>query len=257
MFSRSRLKTILSLKHKKYRSQQNMFLIEGYRLCQEALLSDFTLEMMLISSDILSPRKVEELTAIAQNRGIEIVEIKQHDVRKLAATSHPQGVFCVVRQFQIDVESVLQKEMKHVVIIDEGQDPGNTGTIIRICDWFGINAVFLSRGSVELFNPKLVRSTMGSLFHLPIVANVDVEFLLIRLKKMGFQILASDVDGNVLYHQVDYRPPLALIFGNENRGIRKSWSSLFDKTIKIPPSGRAESLNMAVAAGIIISRIVN
>jgi len=175
---------------------------------------------------------------------------------RLADTVNSQGIFCIVRQKNFDLEAILNKPNKLIVIIDEGQDPGNVGAIIRTTDWFGITAVFLSIGTVELFNPKVIRSTMGSIFHLPIVENVDLKNLLPRLKQRHFHIVGSDVNGEYPYHQIDYPSPMALVIGNENRGIAKNIYHLIDKTIKIPSYGKVESLNMAVAAAIIISRMV-
>lgn len=257
MISKSRLKNILSLKHKKFRSEQKLFLIEGYRLCQEALQSDFTVETLLISPDNLSPQKFDEIIQIARNKTTEVVEIQTPEINRLAETGNSQGIFCIIKQKQDYLESILNKENKFIVIIDEGQDPGNVGTTIRTCDWFGIDAVFLSKGSVELFNPKVMRSTMGSIFHLPIVEHINLELILPRLKQLDFHLYASDVYGDHNYHQIDYQKPVALIIGNENRGVNKDLFSYFDKTIKIPSYGKAESLNMAVASAIIISRMVN
>jgi TrmH family RNA methyltransferase len=257
MVSKSRLKSILSLKLKKYRDEQNLFLIEGYRLCQEALLSDFSVETLLICDDLLSPQKLKEIVQLARYKQIEVIEIQPSEVKRLADTVNSQGIFCIVQQQRLDLEAILNKENKIIVIIDEGQDPGNMGTIIRTCDWFGVDAVLLSEGTVELYNPKVIRSTMGSIFHLPIVEDVDLKVVLPRLKQPGFHIFAADANGDHQYNQVDYLMPIALVIGNENRGIKNDLFNYVDKTIKIPSYGKAESLNMATAAAIIISRIVN
>jgi len=257
MISQTRLKKILQLKLKKYRTEQRVFLVEGYRLCQEALQSDFTIETLLVHSENLSPQKFNEIIQTARNKQIEIIEIHQSEVNRLADTVNSQGIFCIVQQRRIDLNAILEKYNKYTVIISEGQDPGNVGTIIRTCDWFGIDTILLSHGTVELFNPKVIRSTMGSIFHLPIVEEVDLNILLPRLKQLGYHTFASDVNGANLYHQVNYPIPMVLAIGNENRGIDKELWRYFDKIVKIPSYGKAESLNMALAAAIIISRIVN
>lgn len=257
MISKARLKNILGLKYKKFRDEQNLFLIEGYRLCQEALQSDFTVETLLISPDILSPPKVNEIVQLTRQKQIEVIEIQQTETKRLAETATSQGIFCVVLQKRYDLEAVLNKKNQLIVIIDEGQDPGNVGTIIRTCDWFGIDAIFLSHGTVELYNPKVIRSTMGSIFHLPIVSGIDLNIFLPQLKKTGWHIFGADVNGKHSYNQIDCPRPTALVFGNENTGIKSDLFKYFDKTVKIPSYGKAESLNMATAAAIIISRIVN
>ena len=255
MISKTRLKDILSLKHKKFRNQEKLFLIEGYRLCEEALRSDFIVEALLISSDLLPPQQIESVIQFARQKRVEVIEIQEADVNKLADTVHSQGIFGVIRQNDYHLDSILNNENKLIILIDGGQDPGNVGTIIRAGDWFGVDAVLLSAGSVELFNPKVVRSTMGSIFHLPVLEEVEIGLVLPRLKQLGYQILAADVQGKFLYHRMQYQFPAALIIGNENTGIDKTLIPYLDYTVSIPGHGKAESLNMALAAAIIISRM--
>ncbi len=257
MISKNRLKNLVALKYKKFRDKQNLFLIEGYRLCQEALNSDFTVEILLINPDILSPQKVNEIVQLARQKQIEFIEIQQTETKRLAETATSQGIFSVVQQKRYDLETMLRQSRQLIVIIDEGQDPGNIGTIIRTSDWFGVDAIFLSRGTVELYNPKAIRSTMGSIFHLPIIPEIDLNILLPQLKKLGWHIIGSDVNGRYNYNEIDYPRPIALVIGNENAGIKQNLFNYFDKTVNIPSYGKAESLNMATAAAIIISRIVN
>ena len=257
MIAKSRLKNMLALRYKKFRDEQNLFLIEGYRLCQEALQSDFKVETLLIHSDSLSPQNLNEITKLAQYQQVEIFEIQQSEVKRLAETVNSQGVFCIVQQKKIELDTVLNKDNQLIVIISEGQDPGNVGTIIRTCDWFGITAIFLSKGTVELYNPKVIRSTMGSIFHLQIVEQVELDNLLPRLSQMGYHIFGTDVNGQYNYNQTNYPRPLALVIGNENKGINNNLFKYFDRTIKIPSYGKAESLNMAIATSIIISRAIN
>lgn len=255
MISKNRLKDILSLKHKKFRDQTKQFLVEGIRLCEEALRSDFKMKTLLISSDSLLSQQIESIVQLARQKRVEIVEIREADVTKLADTVHSQGIFAVIRQNGFYLDSILTNKNKLIILIDGAQDPGNVGTIIRTSDWFGVDAILLGAGSVELFNPKVVRSTMGSIFHLPILEEVAIELVLPRLKELGYQILAADVRGEFLYHRMHYRFPAALIIGNENTGISKTLIPYLDYAISIPGRGKAESLNMALAAAIIISRI--
>ncbi|UCE08412.1 MAG: RNA methyltransferase [bacterium] len=257
MISKSGLKNILALKHKKFRTEQELLLIEGFHLCLEALQSDFTVATLLINPDNLPPQKVNEIIQIARNKQVEIIEIQQYEVNQLADTVNSQGIFCIVQQKKYNLTAILNKDNKFIILINEGQDPGNVGTIIRTCDWFGIDAVLLSNGTVELFNPKVIRSTMGSIFHLPIIEGVDLNMLLPRFKQHHYHIFGTDVNGEYPYHQINYPVPLVLVVGNENQGIDKKLWRYFDKIVKIPSYGKAESLNMALAAAIIISRVVN
>ena len=257
MISKTRLKNILSLKYKKFRNEQNLFLIEGFRLCQEALQSDFKVETLLINPDTLSPQKSDKIVQLARQKQIEIIEIQQIEVKQLADTINSQGLFCVVNQKKYELAPILKEDIQVIVIIDDGQDPGNVGTIIRTCDWFGVDVILLSPMTVELFNPKVIRSTMGSIFHLPIIPDIDLNILLPQLQKLGYHIFGSDIEGKFNYNKIEYRRPAALVFGNENIGIKSDLFKYFDKTVKIPSYGKAESLNMATAAAIIISQAVN
>jgi len=257
MIPKSRLKNISSLKYKKHRHEQKLFLIEGYRLCQEALQSDFAVETLLTRPALLSPQKLKNIIQLARPKQVEVIEIQQAEVNRLAATVNSQGIFCVIRQMNHDLELFLKKAYRLIVIIDEGQDPGNVGTIIRACDWFGVDAIVLSNNTVELYNPKVVRATMGSIFHLPIVTELDLKRWLPRMKQLGYYIFGAAVGGASPYHQIDYPRPLILVVGNENRGIRADLNPYLDTTVTIPSHGKAESLNIALAAAIIISRIMH
>ena len=254
MLSKSHLKKISSLKNKKFRNQSQLFLIEGSRNCLEAIQSDFIVETLLFNPKNYTPN-IGELIDLASNNKVSLIEISDSDVKQLAETVNSQGIFCVVQQKQFSVDSILEKKNGFVVLIDSGQDPGNLGTIIRTCDWFGIDAIFLSKENVELYNSKVIRSTMGSVFHLPVIEDVDFNLLLPRMKQQSYHIFAADVKGKYFYHQQNYEEPVALILGNENRGIEKENLNFVKKTIKIPLFGKAESLNIASAGAVLISHI--
>jgi len=256
MISKTRLKNICALKQKKNRDQKQLFLVEGARLCFEALHSNFIVETLLICNETGAASYREKILDLAHQKNVEIIEIEPSEVARLAETVHSQGIFGIVKQYRYHLETVLSENSGSIVIIDGGQDPGNVGTIIRTCDWFNIAAVLMSQGSVELFNPKVIRSTMGSIFHLPILENIELHDVLPRLKKLDYQIYAADVRGDFFFHEIEYKFPAALLIGNENRGIDKKLLEHIDKTVAIPSFGKAESLNMATAAAIIMSRII-
>ncbi|MBC8182629.1 RNA methyltransferase [candidate division KSB1 bacterium] len=229
-------------------------MIEGLRNCYEALQSDFVVETLLVQAN-KSSKEITELVEFASAQNTEIINISDAEKKVLAETVHSQGIFCVVQQKPFSIDSINKKESEFIVIIDSGQDPGNLGTIIRTCDWFGVDVVILGKGNVELYNPKVVRSTMGSIFHLPVVENVDLEHFLPDIKQMEFRIFAADVAGQTPYFEVNYSKPLALILGNENKGIDKKFIPFVDEMIYIPSFGKAESLNLASAGAVLISEV--
>lgn len=257
MLSKARFNYILSLKRKKYRETHHKFLVEGYHLCTEAIQSGFKVETLLIAPELLTQEKYTELLSLASLKAIKVENIEAPDVRRLADTVNSQGIFAIVEQKKFQLDDVMRSGCELGIVIDAGQDPGNLGTIIRTCDWFGVSAVFLGKGTVELFNPKVVRSTMGSIFHLPIVEQLDLADWLPAMRERGYSIFGADVNGTYAYHQIAYPRPLLMVIGNENRGIQPELHAFLDKLVKIPSYGKAESLNMAVAAALIISRIIN
>ncbi|MFZ5516615.1 MAG: TrmH family RNA methyltransferase [Candidatus Zhuqueibacterota bacterium] len=257
MISKNRLKAIAALRQKKFRHLEHLFLVEGLRMCQEALSSDFSVTELLIRSDLLPLAEVQALIAPAREHAIHVTEIAIKDADTLAETMHSQGVFGVVQQKQVSFEMIPWHRAKLAIILDAGQDPGNVGTIIRTCDWFGADVVLLGQGTAELYNPKVVRATMGSLFHVPILQDVNLSEALPRLKEMGFTVYGADVNGKFLMTEVNYQLPAGLVIGNENSGIDPGILTHVDYSVAIPRKGKAESLNMAAAAAILISRIVN
>ncbi len=165
----------------------------------------------------------------------------------ISQTESPQGIFAVVKMKEFSIEF----RDKRFVILDRIQDPGNLGTIIRTSDAAGFNTIILDKGSVDPFNPKVVRSSQGSLFHLKII-NFDIKRIIEELKDRGVKILGTSPKGDKVYTDVNVRDRLAIVFGNEAKGIRDEILSMCDETIRIPIYGRAESLNVSVSSGIIL-----
>ncbi|HDP99515.1 MAG TPA: RNA methyltransferase [bacterium] len=253
MLSKTKLKKIAALKNKKNRDHTNLFLVEGLRLCQEALASNFNVQTLLLDPAAISSAALNNITSVAQRDNVEVLELDAIDVKQLAVTVNSQSIFCVVEKPNYPAERLNKENDSFIVIVDRGQDPGNIGTLIRSCDWFGVDAVVLSRGTVELYNPKVIRSSMGSVFHLPIFENIELQPFILTLKQQNFEISAADAAGDKNFHQTTIQFPHALIIGNENQGVAKNISNLIDYQIKIPGFGKAESLNMACAGAILIS----
>jgi TrmH family RNA methyltransferase len=165
----------------------------------------------------------------------------------------------VCRQFPVSVKDILRADAdgsapKLVVILEEVRDPGNAGTIIRAADAAGADGVILTGRSVDLYNPKVVRSTTGSIFHLPVATGADLEPVLDRVRAAGLQLLAADIKGDDLLRGTTRRrpgrKPTAWLFGNEARGLSDENLALVDRAITVPLYGRAESMNLATAASV-------
>ena len=254
--SKEKLKQIHKLKTEKEREKEGKFLIEGLHLCQEALTSDWELELVLFSGKFRESSVGQRLIEEFSKKGIEAFGIKKKEIEKLADTETPQGIMAVVKKKKFTLSKDILKNSSLLLGLDNIRDPGNLGTMIRTADAAGTEAVLLSKGCVELYNPKVIRSTMGSIFHLPVIENLDFSEVIPDLKEVGFKIIVSEVHGVKDYTKVSYPEKTCIVIGNEASGISQQILNLADERIKIPIFGKAESLNAPVAAGILLYEIV-
>ncbi|OGC86721.1 MAG: hypothetical protein A2142_01950 [candidate division Zixibacteria bacterium RBG_16_48_11] len=254
MLPRARLKQILSYQEKKGRKKGNCFLVEGTRLVEEALRSDWRVQELYFSSEFSESQTGKNLLSLACQRKVETVQIQAQALRKMAETETPQGAIAVVEKKELGLNNFLRQNPDFIVVLESVRDPGNLGTIIRTADALGVKAVLISKDSVELYNPKTVRSTMGSIFHLPIFYPVDILDTL-RVLKRDFRMLAAVAGGGVSAHKIDYSNPVCLLLGGEAFGLSEEIVKLADLKVSIPSFGQAESLNLSVAAGILMYEI--
>ena len=226
------VKKIASLHKKKFRDEYELFFIEGMKSIKEAINFNQEIEYILYSPDM-----------VEYDLDIEGIEVSKEILCKISDTVTPQGIIavCKIKEEKIDV----LKGKKKIVYLDKVQDPGNVGTIIRTADAFGIDCVVLSKECADIYSPKVVRSTMGSLFHLPVIRDVGVE----ELKKLNMKIYSSSLDGDEEFKIEDNS---ILVIGNEGNGISEETKEITDEFIKIKMPGNAESLNASIAAGILM-----
>lgn len=254
--SKAKLKYLRSLKQKKFRDQEKKFIAEGFRLVSEALSSTFAVDLVLYTADFIKKPEHAALIQSCRKQGIEGIEISAHDLDTFADTVTAQGIAAIVHQQKYGLSDLRRDSRKTqlVLALDSVSEPGNVGAIIRTGDWFGVSAVLLGAGTVELYNPKVVRSTMGSIFHLPIVTDVDLEEVLSDLRSQGFVIYATTIVGGQRYDKSPSAPKALILLGNEARGLSTALMSMADYCITIPRIGKAESLNVGVASGILLAR---
>lgn len=255
--SKEKLKQLHKLKTEKGREREGKFLIEGLRLCEEALASLWEVELLLFTSDFIQSERGKKLVEGFREKGVEILILKRKELEKLSEEKTPQGIMAVVKKKKFFLESTLLSKAFLILMLDNIRDPGNLGTIIRTADSAGVDGVLLSKGCVELYNPKVVRSSMGSVFHLPLFERLDLKETIPLLKSSGFKIFASDVREGKNYSDVKYPDRTCLMVGSEATGIDKRLLNLSDEKIRIPIYGKAESLNASVAAGILLYEIAN
>lgn len=241
----SKAKRWVELQQKKGREKYGAFLIEGVRLVEDALQSNAPVEAVIWQGDKTFPFLAKLPPSIEQWQVSEAV------MKKISTTEQSQGIVAVVA---MERKKVKDFDGDLLLLVDGVQDPGNLGTIIRTADAAGVDMVILGEGTVDLYNPKTVRSTMGSLFHLPIVS-APLTQAIADLKNKGVAVIASSLATDRWYDQVQYGQRVALIVGNEGSGIRQEILALADQLVKIPIYGKAESLNVSVATALMLYEI--
>lgn len=255
--SKSQAKALIALTQKKYRIERAELLVEGVRQCEEALSSGLRVKQVVFCDDLLRGQRSHALLEDARQRGVTVVETDRRTLERLSRTEHSQGVIAVVSASSANLEEVAGCRRGFTVILDQVSDPGNVGTILRTAAWFGARGAVLGSGSVEWTNPKVVRASAGALFHLPVIHGVETETALRLFREHGFSLLAADVaNGERLRSGQPWPEKLALLLGNEARGVRSVLRPLVDRVIRIPRGGYGDSLNVAVAAGILMAAMV-
>lgn len=248
----SRVKTWTQLLEKKGRDKLGQFVIEGVHLVQEALASSLPVDTIVFAEE-RAHTLPSALLDQAHAAGIECVAVTETVLAKCTDTQTPQPVFAVLPKLAWEPGQLLNAQAGAglVVVVDGIQDPGNLGTIIRSADAVGATGVLLGRGTVDLYNPKTVRSTMGSLFHLPIAQGNLLE-VLPQAAEQGAAIVTTSLQGSTSCYDFDFTRTVWFVIGNEGQGVSAAVSDLATQHILIPMRGQAESLNAAMAATVVL-----
>ena len=242
------VKAAAELKQKKYRQQRGLFLAEGLRTVEEAVASRQVESIFYTAIEDDRTRTVLEAAAEQQ---VKLYCVSDAVLKKIADTETPQGIITVCKMQQVQLEQLLAKG-KLLLVLDRVGDPGNVGTMLRTADAAGIGGMLLLKGSVDAYAPKTVRSSMGSLFHVPVVAGISEADFIKEAHNAGYELLVTCLDGADNLYQADLHGRLAFVMGNEANGVSDGLLAAADKRVYIPMAGRAESLNVAMAAGIVM-----
>lgn len=255
--SNAKVKRLVNLKKKrKARDEAKVFLVEGIRMFREAPLE--ILREVYVSETFYKKGQDEIRCIMDGGKGgkalpsaaLEILSDTVFDY--VSDTRTPQGVLCVAKQREYSLNEILGRERPHVVVLDRLQDPGNLGTIFRAAEGAGVTGIVMNRECVDVFNPKTIRSTMGSVYRMPFCYTGDLSDAVRKLKAGGIRTYAAHLEGSCDYDEEDYCQPCAFLIGNEGNGLTKEIADLADAYIKIPMQGRVESLNAAIAASILM-----
>ncbi len=224
---------------KKERDKSGTFLVEGFHLVEEALKHSESVIEIIVSTSVGIPPRWD-------SREIPVTTVTEEISNSLSDTEAPQGIYAVCRQVQIEVPNA-----KTYLLIDAVQDPGNLGTMIRTADAAGIDAVIIGKGSADVYNGKVLRSAQGSHFHLPIIRG-DLHEWIEQLKEKNISIYGTALEGASAYNDISTDRNFGLLVGNEGNGVNKELLTKTDTNLYIPIYGKSESLNVAVATGILL-----
>ncbi|HET6672000.1 MAG TPA: RNA methyltransferase [Agromyces sp.] len=247
-----RVRAVAKLAKKSARAESGLFLLEGPQAVTEAL----TFRPQLLVELFATPTALERHPEIAEavgSAGVEIEFVTEEVLASMADTVTPQGFVAVCRQFPTAVKDVFAAAPKLIAVLEEVRDPGNAGTIVRAADAAGADAVVFTGRAVDLYNPKVVRASTGSIFHLPVAVGADLADVLERARAAGLTVLAADVKGEDLLtarNEGVLARPTAWLFGNEARGLPDEQLALADRVVTVPIYGHAESMNLATAASV-------
>ena len=252
-----KVKLVQKLEDRKNRDKEAKFVIEGIRLVAEGLKSfketkKFVFDFILYSKCLFQGKDGGPLLDELKSNQIEVFEVSDRVLSKISDVETPQGVIGVIREEKLGLVDIIRTGKSPVLVINEIQDPGNLGTIVRTADAVGAAGIIVSKGTVDLYNPKVLRGTMGSVFHLPIVRSGNLEGAIQKLKENGFVITATVVDAKSGIFDLAYSGKQAFVFGNEGEGLPDKIVGLSDRTLSIPMPGKAESLNVGVSAAIVL-----
>jgi TrmH family RNA methyltransferase len=245
------VKHIRKLKDKKYRDEMGEFVIEGTRIIEEAILENAKIKMVVVCDGCFNsdPIRNDLLYKLAKEK---VIYVSENIFKILTDVTNPQGMLAVVEK---NKSKKIDYSQDLFLILDNIQDPGNMGTILRTADSVALTQIIVPKGNADCYNPKVVRSTMGAIFRVNVIEVEDLVKTVKDLQKHKIQVLATDLNTDYSIYDVDYKKS-AIVIGNEGNGVSQDILAIANKCIKIPMKGKTESLNAAVATGIILYNAV-
>lgn len=233
------------IKKSKVRKDQRSFVVEGRRLCNEA--PEEWIKHLYVSESYLNKKKhLEELELCPY------ILLSDRVFAKVSDTKTPQGILAEIKMPSYTLDKMIRKDKTLLLILEGIQDPGNLGTMLRAGEAAGVTGVIMDKETVDLFNPKTIRSTMGSIYRVPFLVADDLPKTLTDLKKRGVSLYAAHLKGAKDYDEPDYTGPCGFLVGNEGNGLSDKVAKLADTRVRIPMRGKVESLNAAVSATLLM-----
>ena len=246
------IKNIKKLKEKKYRDLENKFIVEGIKMVQEAIKENAKINKIVVCEDCINDGTLEKelLYEIAKQ---DCIYVTEKVFQTITDVETPQGILAVIEKE--NSEDRISYDEDIIVTLDGIQDPGNLGTILRTLDSVNLKQIVLSEKTVDAYSPKVVRSTMGAIYRVNIIKSKNIIETLKNMKKHKYEIVATSLQTDKTIYDVDYKNKV-IVIGNEANGVSKEVLELSNEKVKIPMSGQTESLNAAVATGVILYEYV-
>ena len=249
-FANPRVKQVVQWQTKsKERKKDNVFLAEGIKMYEEAP-EGCVKEVYIIEETLQKMQKEEALRIKLQETGYETVSSEVF--QKMSDTQTPQGILTVLKRPQYELEELLKVPAPLIVLLEDLQDPGNLGTILRTGEGAGVTAVIMTKNTVDIFNPKTIRATMGSVYRVPFLYVDSMEDTIISLHKSGIKTYAAHLKGETYYDSFSFKEGTAFLIGNEGNGLKKTTADMASSYLKIPMEGQVESLNAAIATSLLM-----
>ena len=247
--SNKRIKWLVTLSEKaKERKKEQVFLVEGIKMFEEA--EEQYIREVYVSESFLEKHGVSEKL---QKVGYETVS--DEVFKKISDTKAPQGILCVMNQYKYTLDNLLEKENPVLVLLEDIQDPGNLGTILRTGEGAGIDGVIMTKDTVDIYNPKTIRATMGSVYRMPFIYVDSLAEVITTLQGKNISVYAAHLAGKEYYDNFDFSKGTAFLIGNEGNGLKKETADMADSYLKIPMEGQVESLNAAIATSLLMYEV--
>ena len=246
------IKHIRKLKDKKYRDESNEYVVEGIKLVEEAVKENAKIKQIIVCED--TTRTYEIPTHIMlEIAKYECISVSDKIFNIITQVTNPQGIMAIIEKNAQDAQIDYSQDI--IVVLDDVQDPGNLGTILRTVDSIGLNQIIVSKGTADAFNSKVVRSTMGAIFRIKIIEVENLAQAIKEMRKHHFKLMVTSLQTKNSIYDIDFYKKI-IVIGNEANGVSKEIQDMADEKAKIPMLGRTESLNASVAAGVVMYEYV-
>ena len=246
------VKHIKKLKDKKYRDESNEYIIEGVKLIEEAVKENAKIKKIIVCEDTTRTYEIPT-NVMLEIAKYECIYVTDNIFSSITQVTNPQGIMAIIEKNSTNQEIDYSQDI--IIALDDVQDPGNLGTILRTVDSIGLNQIIVSKETADAFNPKVVRSTMGAIFRIKIIEVEDLKQTVKEMKKHHFKLMVTSLQTENSIYDIDFHKKI-IVIGNESNGVSKEIQDLADEKAKIPMLGKTESLNASVAAGIVMYEYV-